>query len=145
MIMGRKGPYLAKTTHDHGRRPECLNVKLRYNGQISLKFPPGRGGARCSTRRCTETGGWLAGNVGPGRDLVHRELFRFLYALPGVTAGRKLVGALLAVLQDSGGLGEVTDMREKLLDPTGASERGVDTTLAPRLRSLHGLTAGLLD
>jgi hypothetical protein len=36
-------------------------------------------------------------------------------------------------------------MREKLLDPTGASERGVDTTLAPRLRSLRGLTAGLLD
>ncbi len=36
-------------------------------------------------------------------------------------------------------------MREKLLDPTGASERGVDTMLAPRLRSLHGLTAGLLE
>ena len=36
-------------------------------------------------------------------------------------------------------------MREKLLDPTGASERGVDTTLAPRLRSLCGLTVGLLD
>jgi hypothetical protein len=36
-------------------------------------------------------------------------------------------------------------MREKLLDPTGASERAVDVTLAPRLRSLRGLTAGLLD
>ena len=36
-------------------------------------------------------------------------------------------------------------MREKLLDPTGASERDVDTTLAPRLRSLRGLTAGLLE
>ena len=36
-------------------------------------------------------------------------------------------------------------MQEKLLDPTGASERGVDTTLAPRLRSLRGLTLGLLD
>jgi hypothetical protein len=36
-------------------------------------------------------------------------------------------------------------MREKLLDPTGASERAVDTTLAPRLRSLRGLTLGLLD
>jgi hypothetical protein len=36
-------------------------------------------------------------------------------------------------------------MQEKLLDPTGASERGVDTTLAPRLGSLHGLTAGLLE
>ena len=36
-------------------------------------------------------------------------------------------------------------MREKLLDPTGASERGVDTTLAPRLRRLRGLTAGLLE
>ena len=35
-------------------------------------------------------------------------------------------------------------MREKLLDPTGTSERAVDTTLAPRLRSLRGLTAGLL-
>ena len=35
--------------------------------------------------------------------------------------------------------------RETLLDPTGASELGVDTTLAPRLRSLSGLTAGLLD
>ena len=36
-------------------------------------------------------------------------------------------------------------MQEELLDPTGASERAVDTTLAPRLRSLRGLTAGLLD
>lgn len=35
-------------------------------------------------------------------------------------------------------------MREQLLDPTGASERTADTTLAPRLRSLRGLTAGLL-
>ena len=34
-------------------------------------------------------------------------------------------------------------MREKLLDPTGTSDRAVDTTLAPRLRSLRGLTAGL--
>jgi predicted component of type VI protein secretion system len=36
-------------------------------------------------------------------------------------------------------------MQEKLLDPTGASEREVDTTLAPRLRSLRGLRVGLLD
>ena len=36
-------------------------------------------------------------------------------------------------------------MREKLLDPTGTAERSVDTTLAPRLRSLRGLTAGLLE
>ena len=36
-------------------------------------------------------------------------------------------------------------MREKLLDPTGTSDRATDTTLAPRLRSLHGLTAGLLE
>ena len=36
-------------------------------------------------------------------------------------------------------------MREKLLDPTGASERAANTTLAPRPRSLRGLTAGLLD
>jgi hypothetical protein len=36
-------------------------------------------------------------------------------------------------------------MREQLLDPTGASDRAVDTTLAPRLRSLRGLTAGLVD
>ena len=36
-------------------------------------------------------------------------------------------------------------MREKLLDPTGASERAVDTTLAPRPRELRGLTVGLLD
>jgi hypothetical protein len=37
-------------------------------------------------------------------------------------------------------------MREKLLDPTGASERAVDTTLAPRPRGgLRGLTVGLLD
>ena len=34
---------------------------------------------------------------------------------------------------------------EKLLDPTGDSERAADTTLAPRLRSLRGLTVGLLD
>jgi hypothetical protein len=36
-------------------------------------------------------------------------------------------------------------MASKLLDPTGASERAVDTTLTPRLGSLRGLTAGLLD
>jgi hypothetical protein len=36
-------------------------------------------------------------------------------------------------------------MREKLLDPTGATERAVDTTLAPRLGSLRGLTVGLLE
>ena len=36
-------------------------------------------------------------------------------------------------------------MREKLLDPTGTTERAVDTTLAPRPRSLRGLTAGLLE
>jgi hypothetical protein len=36
-------------------------------------------------------------------------------------------------------------MKEKLLAPTGASERAVDTTLTPRLRSLRGLTLGLLD
>lgn len=36
-------------------------------------------------------------------------------------------------------------MPEKLLDPTGSGDRAVDTTLAPRLRSLRGLTAGLLD
>jgi hypothetical protein len=36
-------------------------------------------------------------------------------------------------------------MREKLLDPTGISDRAVDTTLAPRLRNLRGLTAGLLE
>ena len=35
-------------------------------------------------------------------------------------------------------------MRQKLLDPTGTAERAVDTTLSPRLRSLRGLTAGLL-
>ena len=34
--------------------------------------------------------------------------------------------------------------REKLLDPTGDSDRAIDTTLAPRLRSLRGLTVGLL-
>ncbi|HCU94041.1 MAG TPA: hypothetical protein DHU96_15480 [Actinobacteria bacterium] len=34
---------------------------------------------------------------------------------------------------------------EKLLDPTGGSDQVTDSTLAPRLRSLHGLTAGLLD
>ena len=36
-------------------------------------------------------------------------------------------------------------MADKLLDPTGASERAVDTTLTPRLGSLRGQTAGLLD
>jgi hypothetical protein len=34
---------------------------------------------------------------------------------------------------------------EPLLDPTGETDRAADTTLAPRLRSLRGLTAGLLD
>ena len=34
---------------------------------------------------------------------------------------------------------------EPLLDPTGESERATDTTLAPRLPSLRGLTVGLLD
>lgn len=35
--------------------------------------------------------------------------------------------------------------RERLLDPTGDAGRAADTTLAPRLRSLRGLTVGLLD
>ena len=35
--------------------------------------------------------------------------------------------------------------REKLLDPTGDSDRAVDTTLAPRLRGIRGLTVGLLE
>lgn len=35
--------------------------------------------------------------------------------------------------------------RERLLDPTGDAEREVDVTLAPRLRSLDGLTVGLVD
>ncbi|MBO0775372.1 MAG: hypothetical protein J2P34_03590 [Actinobacteria bacterium] len=34
---------------------------------------------------------------------------------------------------------------EPLLDPTGESGQAADTTLAPRLRSLRGLTAGLLE
>ena len=35
--------------------------------------------------------------------------------------------------------------RERLLDPTGDSDRTADTTLSPRLRSVRGLTAGLLE
>jgi hypothetical protein len=34
---------------------------------------------------------------------------------------------------------------ERLLDPTGDEERTVDVTLAPRLRSLSGLTVGLVE
>jgi hypothetical protein len=34
---------------------------------------------------------------------------------------------------------------EPLLDPTGDGDQAADTTLAPRLRSLRGLTAGLLE
>ena len=34
---------------------------------------------------------------------------------------------------------------EQLLDPTGDADQAADATLAPRLRSLRGLTAGLLD
>jgi hypothetical protein len=34
---------------------------------------------------------------------------------------------------------------EKLLDPTGDDDRPTDTTLAPRLGSLRGLTVGLLE
>ena len=37
-------------------------------------------------------------------------------------------------------------IRERLLDPTGDSERDTDTALAqPRPQSLRGLTVGLLD
>jgi hypothetical protein len=35
--------------------------------------------------------------------------------------------------------------RERLLDPTGDSDRAVNTTLSPRLRGLRGLTVGLLE
>lgn len=35
--------------------------------------------------------------------------------------------------------------RERLLDPTGDDDRATDTTLAPRLGSLRGLTVGLLE
>jgi hypothetical protein len=34
---------------------------------------------------------------------------------------------------------------EKLLDPTGDTDQVADMTLAPRLRSIRGLTVGLLD
>jgi alkanesulfonate monooxygenase SsuD/methylene tetrahydromethanopterin reductase-like flavin-dependent oxidoreductase (luciferase family) len=34
--------------------------------------------------------------------------------------------------------------RERLLDPTGDSDRTADATLSPRLRSVRGLTVGLL-
>jgi hypothetical protein len=33
----------------------------------------------------------------------------------------------------------------EILDPTGASDQGHDTTLAPRTRTLRGATLGLLD
>ncbi len=36
-------------------------------------------------------------------------------------------------------------MREPLLDPTGAGDRGTNTSLAARPSSLRGLTVGLLD
>ena len=36
-------------------------------------------------------------------------------------------------------------MRERLIDPTGDSERTTNTSLAPRPQSLKGLTVGLLD
>jgi hypothetical protein len=35
--------------------------------------------------------------------------------------------------------------RERVLDPTGDDERTTDVTLAPRLRSVRGLTVGLLE
>jgi hypothetical protein len=35
--------------------------------------------------------------------------------------------------------------RERLLDPTGDGDLAVDTTLSPRLRSVRGLTVGLLE
>jgi hypothetical protein len=34
---------------------------------------------------------------------------------------------------------------ERLLDPTGDEDRAVDVTLAPRPRSLRGLTVALVD
>lgn len=36
-------------------------------------------------------------------------------------------------------------VREKLLDPTGGGDQATDVTLAPRPRSLEGLTVALLD
>ena len=32
MILNRKGQLLPETVHDHGPRPECLNVKFRHTG-----------------------------------------------------------------------------------------------------------------
>jgi hypothetical protein len=32
MIADRNGQIRTKTGRDHGRRPECLNIKLRHNG-----------------------------------------------------------------------------------------------------------------
>ena len=34
---------------------------------------------------------------------------------------------------------------ESILDPTGATDLGADTTLSPRLGTLRGATLGLLD
>jgi hypothetical protein len=36
-------------------------------------------------------------------------------------------------------------MKEPLLDPTGASDRSTDTSLASRPQGLRGLSVGLLD
>jgi hypothetical protein len=52
MIMGQSGRYLPKTTHDHDRRPECLKVRLRHNGQNILLVPAVAGRAEranCAT------------------------------------------------------------------------------------------------
>jgi hypothetical protein len=44
-------------------------------------------------------------------------------------------------------LNEAVDVAgaERILDPTGNAGRATDTTLSPRLRSLAGLRAGLLE
>jgi hypothetical protein len=52
------------------------------------------------------------------------------------------VGAVNA--KDPGKVVDVAE-REKILDPTGGGERKTDTTLAPRPRSLEGLTVALVD
>jgi hypothetical protein len=39
----------------------------------------------------------------------------------------------------------MTDWAGTILDPTGDTDQGPDTTLAPRLGSLRGATLGLLD
>jgi hypothetical protein len=85
MILNRKGQLLPETVHDHGPRPECLNVKFRHNGTKSGWH---RAACRLRTLSCT----WLPwpGRANRPAGTHHAPFGQKNLGIPAVQEGRIL-------------------------------------------------------